>query len=149
MQSRESFSNEAAKTKPVFERNDSQREQLGGNFHSDSDYDGEKPFRESRSRRNREWKGLVMDATDPPPLQSSEIESFHSEKAHRRSGLVSRARSPRPAAHRKRKLQNEQQPTKVRACGLLFSFIDEMNALLISLEWNYWQFLIFCVNCLY
>ncbi|KAJ8638035.1 hypothetical protein MRB53_012302 [Persea americana] len=115
VQSRESFSNEVAKTKRISERNDSQPEHLSGGFHSDSDYDREKSVRESRSRRNREWKGLVRDAADPPPLRSSEIENFRSEKPHHRSVRLSRAHSPRPSVHKKRKLQNEQnerQPMK-------------------------------------
>ncbi|XP_043690929.1 nucleolin 1-like isoform X2 [Telopea speciosissima] len=68
---------------------------------------------ESRSRRNREWKGLVRDVDEPPPLRSSEIESFHlEEKIHQKSGRVKRSRSPRPSVREKRSRQEERHQTK-------------------------------------
>ncbi|KAJ8640889.1 hypothetical protein MRB53_017583 [Persea americana] len=106
---RESSSDEMAKTKMMSERNDSLPKQLSGSLHSDSDYDREKPVNQSRSRRHREWKGLVREAADPPPLCSNAIDNFHSEKPHHKSDRVDRTRSPRSLVHRKRKLQDERQ----------------------------------------
>ncbi|XP_042515849.1 uncharacterized protein LOC122090077 [Macadamia integrifolia] len=100
---------EIAKAKPIFGedvvRIDSQQ--------LDSEYGREKYTMESRSRRNREWKGLVRDVDEPPPLRSSEIESFHpEEKTHQKSGRVKRSRSPRPLVQEKRSRQEERHQAK-------------------------------------
>ncbi|XP_068642276.1 uncharacterized protein [Aristolochia californica] len=85
----------------------------GGGTCSNSDYDGERPLTETRSRRNREWKGLVRDEAEPPPLRSIEIDYFHPEKkTQRRPGHSKRPRSPVSWAQRKRTQQDEWQITK-------------------------------------
>ncbi|XP_062001682.1 nucleolin 2 [Rosa rugosa] len=66
----------------------------------------------SRSRHNREWRGLARDAAEPPPFLSSELGSVHvEEKSHSK---VSRAKSPslQPAAQRKRIRPDERQHSK-------------------------------------
>ncbi|KAI3935237.1 hypothetical protein MKW98_018426 [Papaver atlanticum] len=69
-----------------------------------------KSVKESKSRRNREWKGLVRDVTEPPPLRSSEVESFHvEEKNHHKVGHLKRSHSPRPPVQKKRSRQDERQ----------------------------------------
>eukprot|EP00262_Sarcandra_glabra_P000377 TRINITY_DN1043_c0_g1_i8.p1 TRINITY_DN1043_c0_g1~~TRINITY_DN1043_c0_g1_i8.p1 ORF type:complete len:722 (-),score=141.28 TRINITY_DN1043_c0_g1_i8:537-2702(-) len=113
----QSSADEVAKTKPMLdkqtERNESQLEHAHGNFDLASEHEGEKPVKESRSRRNREWKGLVRDVDDPPPLRSTEIDNFHPEKKNlQRPGLVKRSRLPRPRVENKRGRQDEQLPTK-------------------------------------
>lgn len=68
-----------------------------------------------RSRHNREWKGLVRETADPPPLLSSEIENIHSEKkAHGTSDHGKRSVSPRLQSHRKRSRSDDKHQVKVR-----------------------------------
>ncbi|XP_058071867.1 nucleolin 1 [Magnolia sinica] len=119
VQTQESFPDEVIKTKPQLDkqsgRNNTQPEHLSSTFHSDSEHDKEKSLKESRIRRNREWKGLVRDVAEPPPLQSTEIDKFQSEEKIRRlPGRMQRSRSPRPV-HKKRSRQDERQPMKVSA----------------------------------
>ncbi|XP_010247695.1 PREDICTED: uncharacterized protein LOC104590670, partial [Nelumbo nucifera] len=79
----------------------------------DSESEREILTKEPRSRRNREWKGLVRDVAEPPPLRSSEIGDLHSgEKTHGGSGRNKRSHSPRPSHQRKRNRQDDRQPTK-------------------------------------
>ncbi|KAK4783348.1 hypothetical protein SAY86_007722 [Trapa natans] len=57
----------------------------------------------SRSRHNREWKGLVRETADPPPLLSSEIETIHPDKkTYDTSDYGKRSVSPRKQLLRKR-----------------------------------------------
>ncbi|XP_043692171.1 uncharacterized protein LOC122642684 isoform X2 [Telopea speciosissima] len=100
---------EVAEVKPIF----------GEDFTSnnpqplDSEPEREKDTKESRSRRNKEWKGLVREVDEPPPLRSSEVESIHpEEKIHQKSGRVKRSRSPRPLVNAKRSRQEEGHQTK-------------------------------------
>ena len=80
----------------------------------DSESDRGKPSSESKIRHNREWKGLVRDASDPPPLRSSEIENIHlDEKSHQRIRRTRRSPSLRPAGQRKRSRTDDRQNTKV------------------------------------
>lgn len=68
----------------------------------------------SRSRRNREWKGLMGDAGEPPPLRSSEIRHIHEEaKSHPRDHRARRSISPQHATQRKRSRLDERQQMKV------------------------------------
>lgn len=80
----------------------------------DSEFERGKSNKLSRSRHNREWKGLVRDLDEPPPLRRSEVENIHfEEKTHR---IVSRARDspspPRPTFQKKRSRHEEQQHSK-------------------------------------
>lgn len=72
-----------------------------------------KSNKSSRSRHNREWRGLARDAAEPPPFLSSELGNVQVEtKVHSK---VSRAKSPslQPAAQRKRLRPDEQHLSKV------------------------------------
>lgn len=87
--------------------------------HMDSESERVQPNKESKSRHRREWKGLVRDAAEPPPLRSSEIEKIHSEeKTHQRASRTRRSSSPRPVVQRKRTRPDERENMKV--CGLNF-----------------------------
>ncbi|XP_030476320.1 uncharacterized protein LOC115693461 isoform X2 [Syzygium oleosum] len=66
-----------------------------------------------RSRRNREWKGLMGDAGEPPPLRSSESRHIHEEaKSHHRDDRARRSNSPQQAMQRKRSRLDERQHMK-------------------------------------
>lgn len=70
----------------------------------------------SRSRRNRDWKGLVCREAEAPPLQSFVVDSMHLDK--KVLSKVKRARRPRPPSpappvQRKRGCAFEEQKTKV------------------------------------
>ncbi|KAK8615085.1 hypothetical protein V6N13_068871 [Hibiscus sabdariffa] len=80
----------------------------------DTDSERGKTTKVSRNRHNREWKGLVRDAAEPPPLRSSEIESIGLEE--KSSCKVSRGRStsPRPT-QKKRNRHDERQSMKREA----------------------------------
>ncbi|XP_030552194.1 uncharacterized protein LOC115756515 isoform X1 [Rhodamnia argentea] len=69
----------------------------------------------SRSRRNREWKGLMGDAGEPPPLKSSESRHIHEEaKSYPRDHRARRSISPQHATQRKRSRLDERQHMKQR-----------------------------------
>ncbi|XP_077210871.1 RNA binding (RRM/RBD/RNP motifs) family protein [Tasmannia lanceolata] len=124
VQSQEPFLDEAANTETALDeqtgRNNSQTEHVSGIFHSDSEDDGEKSMKVSRTRRNREWKGLARDVAEPPPLRSSEIDNVRveekthrvEEKTHLKLGRGKRSYSPRPWVEKKRNRLDEQKPMK-------------------------------------
>ncbi|KAM1229299.1 hypothetical protein ACFX14_039626 [Malus domestica] len=98
----------------------SQRKTTSGDLigKSDSHHLSSEPEREksnnkvTRSRHNREWKGLARDEAEPPPFRSSEIGDIYVEdKSHSK---VSRANSPsrQSAVHRKRIRSDEQHNTE-------------------------------------
>lgn len=82
----------------------------------DSESERGKSNKLSRSRHNREWKGLVRDLDEPPPpLRRSEAENIHfEEKTHR---IVTHARDsplpPRRKFQKKRSRHEEEQHSKV------------------------------------
>ena len=103
---------ELIKSKP------SSTDKSGGNdsYHLDSESDRGKSNKESKLRHNREWKGLVRNAAEPPPLRSSGIENLHLDERSRSHHKVRRTRkspSPRPAVQRKRGRTDERHNTKV------------------------------------
>ncbi|KAM1124226.1 hypothetical protein ACFX2B_039174 [Malus domestica] len=98
----------------------SQRKTTSGDLigKSDSHHLSSEPEREksnnkvTRSRHNREWKGLARDEAEPPPFRSTEIGDIYVEdKSHSK---VSRAKSPsrQSAVHRKRIRSDEQHNTE-------------------------------------
>ncbi|KAM1018095.1 hypothetical protein ACFX2C_039757 [Malus domestica] len=98
----------------------SQRKTTSGDLigKSDSYHLSSEPEREksnnkvTRSRHNREWKGLARDEAEPPPFRSSEIGDIYVEdKSHSK---VSRAKSPsrQSAVQRKRIRSDEQHNTE-------------------------------------
>ncbi|KAF5192349.1 RNA binding (RRM/RBD/RNP motifs) family protein [Thalictrum thalictroides] len=79
----------------------------------DSESERDMSVKESKSRRNREWKGLVRDVAEPPPLRSSEIEHLHSEKkTQKKLKRGKRYSSPQPPVRVKRSRHDERQQTK-------------------------------------
>ncbi|KAL4309464.1 hypothetical protein GQ457_01G050210 [Hibiscus cannabinus] len=88
---------------------------IGADSHQlDIDSERAKTTKVSRNRHNREWKGLVRDAAEPPPLRSSVVENIRFEE--KSSCKVSRGRStsPRPTK-KKRSRPDERQPVKREA----------------------------------
>lgn len=68
----------------------------------------------SRSRHNKDWKGLARAEGEPPPIRSSEADNAHLEEKDRpKVNRVQRSLSPKPPVQRKRGRADEQQRTKV------------------------------------
>ncbi|KAJ7949142.1 putative RNA binding family protein [Quillaja saponaria] len=66
-----------------------------------------------RSRHNKEWKGLVREAAEPPPLRSSELNAIHvEEKSLHEVNRGLRSLSPQRPFQRKRNRPDERQSTK-------------------------------------
>uniref|UniRef100_A0A5B6YVE5 RRM domain-containing protein n=1 Tax=Davidia involucrata TaxID=16924 RepID=A0A5B6YVE5_DAVIN len=109
LQPRESNADEVTKAKPK-----SGEQTVRNDSHPlDSDSDRGKSDKLSRSRHNREWKGLVRDADEPPPLRSSVIDNVHiEERTHGRVGRVKHSLSPRPTVQKKRSRPDERHQTK-------------------------------------
>ncbi|KAF9597352.1 hypothetical protein IFM89_017255 [Coptis chinensis] len=108
----ESFPDEAAETKSVLE------EEAGGNnsLQLDSEPEREMTVKEPKSRRNREWKGLMRDAAEPPPLRSSEVDHLQIEKKyHQRNPRVKRPHSPQPPGRIARSRLDEREHTRREA----------------------------------
>ncbi|KAM6570603.1 hypothetical protein CsatB_018588 [Cannabis sativa] len=83
--------------------------------HLDSETDRGKSNKESRTRHNREWKGLVRNPAEPPPLRSSGIENLQSdEKSHHRSRRSRKTSSPRPARPARPAVQRKRDRTDDR-----------------------------------
>ncbi|PKI47403.1 uncharacterized protein LOC116187689 [Punica granatum] len=84
--------------------------------HLNSEIDTGKSGNLLRSRHNRDWRGLIRDTADPPPLLSSEIEKVHSEeKSHQRASRAKRPVSPRHQSKRKRSRSDERHQVKREA----------------------------------
>jgi len=110
VQPQDTYMDEAPKTKPT------EGEQSGKNEShlSNAESEREKYNKLSRSRHNWEWKGLVRDAVEPPPLRSSDIERIHfEEKPYRKDSRAKRSPSPRPSFQRKRGRPDEHENKKV------------------------------------
>lgn len=115
VQPEEACSVEVTKTKPSLAdgsgRNDS--------HHLESESDKGKSKKEPKIRHNKEWKGLIRDAADPPPLRSSELDDIRvlekTHKPHREGRRSRRSPSPQPAVEKKRTRTDEQQNTKREA----------------------------------
>ncbi|XP_034704467.1 uncharacterized protein LOC117928634 [Vitis riparia] len=104
----ESYPDEIAETKHTMgehtERNDS--------LHLDSESERGNSLR-SRSRHNREWKGLARDGAEPPPLRSSEDDHVHTEeKTHRKVGHAKRSLSPKHPNQKKRNRPDDLKQAK-------------------------------------
>ncbi|KAK6928704.1 RNA recognition motif domain [Dillenia turbinata] len=75
----------------------------------DSESDRANLAKLSRSRHNREWKGLGKDVTEPPPFRSSVVVSPHVEdENHHNAGRRKRSISPRPLVQKKRGRTDER-----------------------------------------
>ncbi|XP_020208663.1 uncharacterized protein LOC109793602 isoform X1 [Cajanus cajan] len=73
-----------------------------------------KSSKPSRSRHNKDWKGLMRSEAEPPPLiRSSMVDNAHlEEKAQPEVNHGTRSLSPKPPVQRKRSRADEQQRTK-------------------------------------
>jgi len=68
----------------------------------------------SRSRHNKDWKGLMRGDAEPPPVRSSVVDNSHlEEKGRPEANYGQRSLSPKPPVQRKRGRADEQQRTKV------------------------------------
>ncbi|GKV27506.1 hypothetical protein SLEP1_g36674 [Rubroshorea leprosula] len=106
----ESQVEESAKTNSML------REQGGisDSFKVDSESERAKSIKLHRSRHKREWKGLVRDAADPPPLRSSEVNNIQFEE--RTPHKVSYGKSSSPHLNQKKRGRTEErQQTKREA----------------------------------
>ncbi|OMO69781.1 hypothetical protein CCACVL1_19272 [Corchorus capsularis] len=99
--SQEHHVEEAGKTRSIMGR-----QSAGVDFNQlDSGSERGKSTKFVRNRHNREWKGLLRDAAEPPPLRSSEVENIHfEEKTHRRA---SRRRSSSPRSSQKKRSRSD------------------------------------------
>ncbi|XP_010928495.1 uncharacterized protein [Elaeis guineensis] len=117
VQPQESFPDEMVRTSSISNqlpgRHISQVGHHTGNVQAESEYEREKLTKVSRSRHDREWKGLVRGNTQVFPLRSVVTDILHSEeKTHRRTNLARRSRSPKPQVRKKRSREDEEQPNK-------------------------------------
>lgn len=90
--------------------------QAGGDAfqHSNSQSERGKSNKLPRSRRNRDWKGLVSREAEPHSIQSSEVDNSHLKgNAPPKLNRDPRSLSPKPLVQRKRGRADEQQRTKV------------------------------------
>lgn len=113
----ESHPDEVAETKHTLgdhsERND---------LHLDSEPERGNSLR-SRSRHNREWKGLVRDVAEPPPLRSSEADYVHSEeKTHHRACHAKQSLSPKHPSQKKRNRPDDVKQAKVCVSDFPFAY---------------------------
>uniref|UniRef100_A0A2P2LCE7 PWI domain-containing protein n=1 Tax=Rhizophora mucronata TaxID=61149 RepID=A0A2P2LCE7_RHIMU len=87
-------------------------EQAGrnGSHHIDSELEKDKPGTLSRSRHKREWKGLVRDGNEPPPLRSSDVDvSYVDGKPDHKVNHLQRSPSPQSPQQKKRRRHEQQQ----------------------------------------
>lgn len=137
VQPKESIPEKATKAKPtldVLSGKRSQEENAAGNKLADSENEREKLNKESRSRRNREWKGLVQEISSVPIQKSFTGSTQHEGKNHQRKTIGRRSRSPRLHSNRKRVRQEEELSAKVcnviyqnRVCFFLHSSVEFLN----------------------
>ncbi|KAJ0735037.1 putative nuclear polyadenylated RNA-binding protein Nab2/ZC3H14 [Helianthus annuus] len=95
-QSKESPPDEAAKQKPHVR---SESEMI------DSD-------KVSKNRRSKDWKGIIRDLDEPPPLRSAIISNISSEDD---KNQIKRSPSPQPLIHRKRGRSGERGHTELKS----------------------------------
>lgn len=82
--------------------------------HANSQSEKGKSNKLSRSRHNKDWKGLARAEDEPPPIRSSEVDNAHlEEKVRPKVNRVQRSLSPKHPVQRKRGRADEQQRTKV------------------------------------
>ncbi|XP_027340244.1 uncharacterized protein LOC113853804 isoform X2 [Abrus precatorius] len=104
----EALQDEAPKKKLISEV------QAGGDDfqHLNSQSERGKSSKLSRSRHNKDWKGLVRVEAEPPPIRSSVVDNTHlEENARPKANHGPSSLSPKPPVQRKRG-RDEQQRTK-------------------------------------
>lgn len=68
----------------------------------------------SRPLHRREWKGLVRDTDQRPPLRSVVVDTSHTEVVnHQKPGCIKQSISPQPEVQRKRSRHEYQPKMKV------------------------------------
>lgn len=90
--------------------------QAGGDgfLHLNSESETGKSSKSSRSRHNKDWKGLVGRVAEAPPLRSFLVDNTHLEgKTQSKVNHGPRSPSPPPPVQRKRGRADEQQKKKV------------------------------------
>lgn len=81
--------------------------------HSKSELERGNSNKFSRSRHNKDWKGLVKGEAEAPTIRSSEVDNAHLvEKVRSNVNRSRRSPSPKPADQRKRSRADEQQRPK-------------------------------------
>ncbi|KAK1426606.1 hypothetical protein QVD17_15282 [Tagetes erecta] len=95
-QSKESRSDEAAKQKPHFQ---SESEVIGSD-------------KVAKNRRSKDWKGVIRNPDEPPPLRSAIIANVHVEDDKKQ---INRSPSPQLPVHRKRGRSGETGHTERRS----------------------------------
>ncbi|KAF2319448.1 hypothetical protein GH714_015898 [Hevea brasiliensis] len=112
VQPQETYVSDVVQTKPTLGDHAGSDE----SHHIDSESGKGKSDNLSVSRHKREWKGLMRDATEPPPLRSSEVDIGHlDERSHHKSSHARRSPSPCPPQQKKRSRQDERQHMKREA----------------------------------
>ncbi|TKY49566.1 Polyadenylate-binding protein 2 [Spatholobus suberectus] len=89
--------------------------QAGGDDsqHLNSPSERGKSSKLSRSRHNKDWKGLMRGEAEPPSIRSSVVDNAQlEEKARPKVNHDPRSLSPKPPVQRKRGRADEQQRTK-------------------------------------
>ncbi|GAU12678.1 hypothetical protein TSUD_121700 [Trifolium subterraneum] len=89
--------------------------QAGGDGfqHSKSELERGNSSKSSRSRHNKDWKGLVRGEAETPTIKISEVDNAHlEEKVRPKVNRGRRSLSPKPAVQRKRGRADEQPRTK-------------------------------------
>lgn len=89
--------------------------QAGGNDSQHLNLQSErgKSSKLSRSRHNKDWKGLMRGEAEPPPIRSNVVDNAHlDEEAQPEANHGPRSLSPKPPVQRKRGRADEQQRTK-------------------------------------
>ncbi|XP_071690039.1 uncharacterized protein [Rutidosis leptorrhynchoides] len=76
-----------------------------------SESDGMKSDKLSKSRRNKDWRGVIKDPEEPPPIRSAVIANIHADDEKH----VKRSPSPEPVAQRKRGRGGETDQTDERS----------------------------------
>lgn len=104
----EACSDEMVETKSLLGHNAGR----GNNPQLGSESERDASLKESKSRRNREWGGLVRNEAEPPSFRSSEIEPIHFEnKIQQKLTRAKRHHSPEPLAQ-KRSRHDDRQHAK-------------------------------------
>jgi len=116
-QPKESLTEDVAKSNHTLDdncgRHNSQPEYMLGDDQTDSENEREMLSKTSRSRRNRERKGLVQEGSNPFPLRSTLTKILHSEQGNNTRPNVRRSLSPKPQIGKKRIREDGRQPMKV------------------------------------
>ncbi|KAL1818812.1 hypothetical protein ACET3Z_013681 [Daucus carota] len=108
---------EGATTKPTFREQPTKIVPDGpvGTHHMDAEQERQKRNNLSRSKFGGQWKGIVKDAVETPPLRSMVTSNtLVDEDAHIKDDHLKVSLQSRPILQRKRHRPDERNPMKVR-----------------------------------